>query len=123
MKFRLALLAVMVASAAPLAAQGGRGFFGGNAITIDNLSSLYKLSGDQKKATKVLVDDYDKSAFPLQDYIRSQRNDGAIVSPDSTKRQQQLRDDFNAKFKALLDPKQVKKFDSVQAAQPVVRGG
>ena len=126
MKFRLALLAMLVVVAAPMAAQGGgmgrAGGFG-RAISVDNLTTLYKLTKDQKTRTQVMVDDYNKSAQPLQQYISSQRNDGAIVPMDSTKKQQQLRDDFNAKFKVLLTGDQSKKFDSVQAAARPVRGG
>ncbi|HEY3934019.1 MAG TPA: hypothetical protein VGL65_05315 [Gemmatimonadales bacterium] len=130
MKSRFALVAMMALAAAPLAAQGGgggggggRGGRGGRGMSVDALTTLYTLTDDQKTKTQALLDDYNKGAQPLQQYMMSQRQAGATADADSMKKSQDLRTDFNTKFKAILTADQSKKFDSVQAAMPARRGG
>lgn len=131
MKSRFALVAIMALAAAPLAAQGGggggggggRGMGRGGGMNVDAMTTLYTLTDDQKTKTQALLDDYNKSAMPLQQYMRAQRQAQATVDPDSTKKSTDLRNDFNSKFKALLTADQSKKFDSVQTAMAARRGG
>jgi hypothetical protein len=115
MKSRFALLAMLVLVAAPLAAQGG----GRGGMNVDNLNTLYKLTKDQKTKTQSLIDDYNKNTASVQQYILSQTQNAATVSPDSTKKRSDLLADFNAKFKALLTADQARKYDSVQASHCV----
>lgn len=120
MKSRFALLAMVVVAAAPLAAQGGGGGGmgrGGRGMNIDAMTTMYTLTADQKTKTQTLLDEYNKEAQPLQQYSMTTRQAGETPSPDSTKKSQMLRADFNTKFKALLNADQSKMFDSVQAAQ------
>ncbi|HEY4321917.1 MAG TPA: hypothetical protein VGM77_12170 [Gemmatimonadales bacterium] len=123
MKSRFALLAMLVVAAAPLAAQGGggggggggRGGRGGRGMSIESMTTMYTLTADQVTKTQALLDDYNKNLAPLNAYMQEAGRGNA--SPDSTKKMQGMRADFNTKFKALLDADQSKKFDSVQAAQ------
>ncbi|HEY4099765.1 MAG TPA: hypothetical protein VGM20_02685 [Gemmatimonadales bacterium] len=130
MKSRFALVAMLALAAAPLAAQGGGGGGGGGGrggrgggMNVDAMTTLYTLTDDQKAKTQTLLDEYNKNAQPLMQYTRAQRQAGATVDPDSAKKSTDLRNDFNAKFKALLTADQSKKFDSVQTAMAARRGG
>jgi Spy/CpxP family protein refolding chaperone len=132
MKSRFALVAMLALAAAPLAAQGGGGGGGGGGgrrggggrgMSVEALTTMYTLTDDQKAKTQTLLDEYNKGAQPLMQYMRSQQQNGATSDPDSMKKSQDLRTDFNSKFKALLTADQSKKFDSVQTAQAARRGG
>ena len=129
MKSRFALVAVMALVAAPLAAQGGGGGGGGGGrgggrgMNIEAMTTLYTLTPEQVKKADALLVTYNAGVQPLMQYMMAARQGGGEVSPDSTKKQQELRTKFNADFKAILTADQAKKFDSVQAAAPQGRGG
>jgi Spy/CpxP family protein refolding chaperone len=129
MKSRLALVAMLVVAAAPLAAQGGGGApgggrgMGGRGMNIEAMTALYTLTPEQVTKADALLKKYQESTMPLQQYMMAQRQGGGEVNPDSMKKSTELRTKFNADFKALLTGDQVKKFDSVQAAQAARMGG
>lgn len=124
MKSRLALLAMVVVSAAPLAAQGGGGMgrMGGNRMmNADTLTAVYSLSADQKTKTEGLLKIYNDGTAATMAWIRTQPRGSA--PPDSMKKIQEAMAKFNADFKALLAGPQIAKFDSIQAARAARMGG
>lgn len=128
MKSRLALVAMLVMAAAPLAAQGGggaggRGMGGGRGMNIEAMTALYTLTPEQVTKADALLKAYQAQVAPLQQYMMAQRQAQAEVNADSMKKSTEARNKFNADFKALLTGDQVKKFDSVQAAQAARMGG
>jgi Spy/CpxP family protein refolding chaperone len=129
MKSRLALVAMLVVAAAPLAAQGGGGppgggrGMGGRGMNIEAMTTLYTLTPEQVTKADALIKAYQESTRPLQQYMMAQRQGGGEVNADSMKKSTDLRTKFNADIKALLTGDQVKKFDSVQAAQAARMGG
>ncbi|MBP9896884.1 MAG: hypothetical protein KBF28_00790 [Gemmatimonadales bacterium] len=130
MKSRLALVAMLVMAAAPLAAQGGggggaggRGMGGGRGMNIEAMTALYTLTPEQVTKADALLKAYQAQVAPLQAYMMAQRQAQAEVNADSMKKSTDARTKFNADFKALLAGDQVKKFDSVQAAQAARMGG
>ena len=129
MKSRLALVAMLVVAAAPLAAQGGGGApgggrgMGGRGMNIEAMTALYTLTPEQVTKADALIKAYQESTRPLQQYMMAQRQGGGEVNADSMKKSTDLRTKFNADIKALLTGDQVKKWDSVQAAQAARMGG
>lgn len=129
MKSRLALVAMLVVAAAPLAAQGGGGppgggrGMGGRGMNIEAMTALYTLTPEQVTKADALLKAYQAQVMPLQQYMMAQRQGGGEVNADSMKKSTDLRTKFNADIKALLTGDQVKKFDSVQAAQAARMGG
>jgi hypothetical protein len=124
MKSRLALLAMVVVSAAPLAAQGGGGMgrMGGTRMmNADTLTAVYSLSADQKTKTEGLLKIYNDGTAATMAWIRTQPRGSA--PPDSMKKIQDAMAKFNADFKALLAGPQIAKFDSIQAARAARMGG
>ena len=123
MKSRFALLAMVMVSAAPLAAQGGGGMGrGGNRMmNADTLTAVYSLSADQKTKTEALLKVYNDGTAATMAWMRTQPR-GSVPADSMTK----LRDamtKFNADFKALLAGPQIAKFDSIQAARAARMGG
>lgn len=123
MKARFALLALATVVAAPLAAQGG-GMRGGAQLNIDNLTTMYTLSDEQKTQTTALLATYNESTKGVRDWMTKLRESGdmqamrsAPGAADSTKKLQDARAKFDADFKAVLVGTQVAKFDSVAAAR------
>ncbi len=117
MKSRFALLALLVVAVSPLAAQrGGRGFGPQGILNYDQMNALLKLSSPQKTAYQAALTTYNKVVQPLQQYTRDQRQAGAVVSPDSTKKQQDVFDSFKMSIDSILTDVQKPKFDSVAAA-------
>lgn len=129
MKSRLALVAMLVVAAAPLAAQGGGGppgggrGMGGRGMNIEAMTALYTLTPEQVTKADALIKAYQESTRPLQQYLMAQRQAGAEAPADSVKKSADARTKFNADFKSLLAGDQVKKWDSVQAAQAARMGG
>jgi hypothetical protein len=126
MKFRFALLAMLVGVAAPLAAQGGGGGGGrrgGGAMNIDQLTTQYALSSDQKTKTEALLKIYNDGTTATQAWMRSEAQAGAARNADSTKKVAEALAKFNADFKALLAGPQIAKFDSIQTARASSRRG
>ena len=123
MKSRLALLVMVVVSAAPLAAQGGGGGMGrGNRMmNADTLTAVYSLSAEQKTKTEGLLKIYNDGTAATMAWIRTQPRGSA--PPDSMKKIQDAMAKFNADFKALLAGPQIAKFDSIQAARAARMGG
>jgi hypothetical protein len=130
MKSRFALLAMMVIAAAPLAAQGGgggggggmgggRGGFARGIMNDSTMTSVLGLSADQHTKYKALLDAYNAANQGMMTYMRSARQGGGEISPDSTKKQADMRAKLTADLKALLTAgDQQRKFDSVVAATP-----
>lgn len=128
MKSCLALLAMVVVAAAPLAAQGGGGggmgrAGGGRGMSIDQLTTQYSLSSDQKTKTDALLKIYNDGTTATQAWIRSEQQAGAARNADSAKKVSDALAKFNADFKALLAGPQIAKFDSIQAARAGSRRG
>jgi Spy/CpxP family protein refolding chaperone len=129
MKSRFALLAMMVVAAAPLAAQGGgggggrRGGGGRGGMDIEQMTTQYNLSSDQKTKATALIKIYTDGTAATQTWMASERAAGAAQNVDSMKKISDARAKFNADFKALLTPDQAKTFDSVQTAQQGRRRG
>ena len=129
MKSRFALVAMMLVAAAPLAAQGGGGGGGGRGgrgggMNIDNMTTMYSLSADQKTKAEALIKIYTDQTTATQQWIMSQRQAGATANPDSAKKLTDARAKFNADFKALLTADQSKEVPiPVQANPPQRRGG
>jgi hypothetical protein len=121
MKSRFALLAMVLVSAAPLAAQGGGGMGGGRGgnrmMNIDTMTAMYSLSADQKTKTEGLIKIYNDGTAATMAWMREQMQSGGGRNADSTKKVQDAMAKFNADFKALLAGPQIAKFDSVQAAR------
>jgi hypothetical protein len=128
MKSRFTLLALMVVTASPLAAQGFRGGFGGRGgiTNLDAMKSTLKLSSDQKKQYQDALTAYNKVVEPLQAYIRDQRQAGAAVPTDSTRKQQDALNSFATTVDGFLTETQKPVFDSVAAfsgvRRPAARG-
>ncbi len=114
MKSRLALLALLVVAAFPLAAQG-RGFGPHGILNVAEMKSLLKLSSQQKTQYQTALTAYNKIAQPLQQYTRDQRQAGAVVSADSTRKQQDALGSFKTTIDGILTDEQKPKFDSVAA--------
>jgi hypothetical protein len=125
MKSRFALLAMVLVSAAPLAAQGGGGMGGGRGgnrmMNIDTLTATYSLSSDQKTKAEGLIKIYNDGTAATMAWIRTQPRGSA--PPDSMKKMQDAMAKFNADFKALLAGPQIARFDSIQAARAARMGG
>lgn len=123
MKSRFALLAMVLVSAAPLAAQGGGGMGrGGNRMmNADTLTAVYGLSAEQKTKTEGLIKIYNDGTAATMAWVRTQPRGSA--PPDSMKKLQDAMAKFNADFKALLAGPQIAKFDSIQAARAARMGG
>ena len=127
MKSRFALLAMVLVSAAPLAAQGGGGMGGGGGrggnrmMNADTLTALYGLSADQKTKTEGLIKIYNDGTAATMAWVRTQPRGSA--PPDSMKKLQDASAKFNSDFKALLAGPQIAKFDSIQAARAARMGG
>lgn len=122
MKARFALVAMMLVAVAPLSAQrrGGRG--GG--MSIEQLTSTYTLTSDQKSKTEALLKTYDEKTQPTMAWMASERANGAVTNADSSKKLADLRTRFNTDFKAILTAPQAEKFDSIQRVMASrVRGG
>ncbi len=116
MKSRFALLALLVVAVSPLAAQrGGRGFGPTGVLNYDQMNSLLKLSSQQKTRYQAALTTYNKLVQPLQQYTRDQRQAGAVVSADSTRKQQDVFDSFRSSIDSMLTDVQRPKFDSVAA--------
>jgi len=115
MKSRFALLAMLVVAASPLAAQRGRGFGPTGVLNYDQMNSLLKLSSQQKTQYQAALTNYNKIIQPLQEYTREQRQAGAVVSPDSTRKQQDAFESFKSSIDSILTEAQKPKFDSVAA--------
>ena len=124
MKARFALAAIMVLGTAPLAAQGGARM-GQQGMSIDNLTTLYSLSAEQKTKTEALLATYTESTKGVTAWMMKLRESGAdrqamASTPgfaDSTKKVNDSRAKFEADFKAILVGTQVAKFDSVAAVR------
>lgn len=123
MKARFALLALATVVAAPLAAQGG-GTRGGGQLSIDNLTTMYTLSTEQKAQTTTLLATYNEATKGVQAWMAKLRESGdmqamrsAPGAADSTRKLQDARAKFDADFKSVLVGTQVAKFDSVAAAR------
>jgi hypothetical protein len=124
MRSRFALLALLVVVAAPLAAQGGgMGRGGGRGMSIDQLTTQYSLSSDQKTKTDALLKIYNDGTTATQAWMRSEAQAGAARNADSAKKVSDALTKFNADFKALLAGPQIAKFDSIQAARASSRRG
>ena len=126
MKSRFALLVMVVACAAPLAAQGGGGGMGrgGNRMmNIDTLTATYSLSADQKTKAEGLIKIYNDNTAATMAWMRAQMQSGGGRNADSSKKVQDAMAKFNADFKALLAGPQITKFDSIQAARAARMGG
>ncbi len=128
MKTRYALLAMMFVAAIPLGAQGGgggrrNGGGGGAAMNIDNLTTTYKLTADQKTAAEALIKTYTTATQATQAWMRSEAQAGGAQNADSLKKITDARATFDSGFKALLTAPQAQVYDSVQKAQPVRRRG
>jgi len=124
MKPRFALLAMVLVSAAPLAAQGGGGMGRGNRMmNADTLTALYGLSAEQKTKTEGLIKIYNDGTAATMAWMRTQRQAQEPVPPDTTKKLQDAMAKFNTDFKALLAGPQIAKFDSIQAARAARMGG
>jgi hypothetical protein len=124
MKSRLALLAMVLVSAAPLAAQGGGGMGGGRGnrmMNVDTLTAMYSLSADQKTKTEGFIKIYNDGTAATMAWVRTQPRGSA--PPDSIKKLQDAMAKFNADFKAILAGPQIAKFDSIQAARAARMGG
>ena len=111
MKSRFALLAMVLVSAAPLAAQGGGGMGGrGNRMmNADTLTALYGLSADQKTKTEGFIKIYNDGTAATMAWVRTQPRGSA--PPDSMKKLQDAMAKFNTDFKAILAGPQIAKFD------------
>jgi len=123
MTARFALVAMMLVAVAPLSAQrrGGRG---GGAMNIDQLTSTYSLTGEQKPKVEALIKTYDETSQPTMAWMASERANGAVTNADSAKKIADARTTFNAAFKAILTAPQAEKFDSIQKVMASrVRGG
>jgi len=134
MKARFALLALMAVAVVPLAAQGGGGGGrrgggggggrnGGAAMNIDNLTTLYKLTADQKTKTEALIKTFTDETQKTQAWMASERQAGGAVNADSMKKVADARAAFETAFKQLLTAPQAETFDSVQKAQAGRRRG
>jgi protein CpxP len=127
MKSRYALLALaVVCAAAPLAAQGGGGGGrrgGGGGMNVDQMTTQYSLSADQKTKTVALIKIFTDGTAATQAWMMSEQQAGAARNADSTQKVTDARTKFNADFKALLTPDQSKTFDSVQTANAGRRRG
>jgi hypothetical protein len=127
MKSRFALLAMVLVSAAPLAAQGGGGMGGGRGgnrmMNIDTLTATYSLSADQKTKAEGLIKIYNDGTAATMAWMRTQRQAQAEIPADSSKKVTDAMAKFNADFKALLAGPQIAKFDSIQAARAARMGG
>ncbi|MGH7592815.1 MAG: hypothetical protein ACRELE_03045 [Gemmatimonadales bacterium] len=122
MTSRFALLAMVVVTAAPLAAQGGGGGMGGGrmggrGMNADALTAQYDLSADQKTKTEALLKIFSDGTASTQAWMMAQRQAGETRNADSAKKVGEAMAKFNADFKALLAGPQLAKFDSVQAAR------
>jgi len=96
---------------------------GGRGMNIEAMTALYTLTPEQVTKADALIKAYQESTRPLQQYMMAQRQGGGEVNADSMKKSTDLRTKFNADIKALLTGDQVKKWDSVQAAQAARMGG
>ena len=129
MKTRLALLALMAVAVVPLSAQGGGGRRNGGgggagaAMNIDNLTTLYKLTADQKTKVEALIKTYTTTTQATQAWMASERQAGGAVNADSMKKITDARAIYDAAFKAVLTEPQAQVFDSVQKAQAGRRRG
>jgi hypothetical protein len=127
MKIRFAVLALMAVAVVPLSAQGGGGRRNGGgagaALNIDNLTTLYKLTADQKTKAEALIKTYNTTTQPTQAWMASERQAGGAPNADSLKKITDARATFDAAFKALLTDPQVQVFDSVQKVQASRRRG
>lgn len=86
------------------------------------MKEVLGLSADQHTKYKALLDAYNTANMSLMTYMRAQRTAQAEVSPDSTKKQADMRAKLTADLKALLTAgDQQKKFDSI-AAMPMGGG-
>jgi hypothetical protein len=92
-------------------------------MNIEAMTALYTLTPEQVTKADALLKAYQAQVAPLQAYMMAQRQAQAEVNADSMKKSTDARTKFNADFKALLAGDQVKKFDSVQAAQAARMGG
>jgi hypothetical protein len=103
MKARFAVAAIMTLATAPLAAQGGARM-GGQGMNLDNLTSMYSLSAEQKTKTETLLATYTEATKGVTAWMMKLRESGAdraamASAPgfaDSTKKQA----DASAKFRS-----------------------
>ena len=89
MKARLALAALMTVATLPLAAQGQRGM--GRQLSIDNLTTMYSLSAEQKTKTEALLATYTDATKGVQAWMMKGGRGGrhgvlrSTPLPDSTR--------------------------------------
>ena len=109
MTVRFALVAMTLMAVAPLSAQRR-----GGTTNIDQLTTTYTLTGEQKSKTEALIKTYTDQTQATQQWMASERAAGANVNADSAKKIADARTTFNTSFKALLTVPQSEKYDSIQ---------